>query len=124
MNAFRLMRSGGEFLRRPSVARIVLCALTLVTTAYAVNLFSGTLVGGGMNMLERLLLPLFGVLFAWIALSFCDGDARLCRHDARRPPLERCRQQFEGGAGRAQCGADSRLQRVAGGHRSPASMRC
>jgi membrane glycosyltransferase len=70
MNAFRLMRSGGEFLRRPSVARIVLCALTLVTTAYAVNLFSGTLVGGGMNMLERLLLPLFGVLFAWIALSF------------------------------------------------------
>src|SRR5690349_740398 len=70
MNAFRLLRSGGEYLRRPGVARIVLCALTLVTTAYALNLFSGTLQGGGLNMLERLLMPLFGILFAWIAFSF------------------------------------------------------
>jgi membrane glycosyltransferase len=70
MNAFRLLRSGGESLRRPGVARGVLCALTLITTGYALHLFHGTLLGGGINMLERLLLPLFGVLFAWIAFSF------------------------------------------------------
>jgi len=70
MNVCRMMHSVGEFVRRPGVSRIVLCALTLLTTAYALNLFHGTLVGGGTNMLERLLLPLFGVLFAWIALSF------------------------------------------------------
>ena len=70
MNSQSLLRSAGDTVRRPGFARIVLCALTVATTAYALYLFSGTLVGGGMNMLEKLLLPLFGVLFAWIALSF------------------------------------------------------
>ncbi|QDT54866.1 Glucans biosynthesis glucosyltransferase H [Caulifigura coniformis] len=70
MNANGVLHRAGEFLRRPGVARVVLCLLTVATTAYALNMFSGTLIGGGMNMLERLLLPLFAVLFAWIALSF------------------------------------------------------
>jgi membrane glycosyltransferase len=101
MNSFRLLRSGGEYLRRPGVARIVLCALTLVTTAYALNLFSGTLIGGGLNMLEWLLMPLFGILFAWIAFSFWTATLgfavtmlRLCRScapptNSKAPPTGR-----------------------------------
>ncbi len=70
MNVSKLLCSAGELVRRPGFARFILCALTVATTGYALHLFSGTLIGGGMNMLEKLLLPLFAVLFAWIALSF------------------------------------------------------
>ncbi len=70
MNVWKVIRRSGAVLRRPGVARGILCALTALTTGYALTLFSGTLVGGGMNILEYLLLPLFGILFGWIALSF------------------------------------------------------
>ena len=51
-------------------ARTVLALLTVASTAGATWLFWSTVSGGGLNVAEAALLPLFVVLFGWIAFSF------------------------------------------------------
>ncbi|WP_437205314.1 glucans biosynthesis glucosyltransferase MdoH [Planctomicrobium sp. SH664] len=56
--------------RSHHVSRWLLGLLTLVSTLGAVRLFYGVVAIGGVNVAEWGLLPLFGLLFAWIAFSF------------------------------------------------------
>lgn len=65
-------RSPG-LLREDRVARWLLTALTLATGLGGVVLFHSVLAERGINLAEWLLLPLFGVLFTWIAFSFCTA---------------------------------------------------
>jgi len=56
--------------RRHHTTRWLLLILTVITTGGALRLFAKVLSTGGLNMAEYLLLPLFLVLFSWIAFSF------------------------------------------------------
>jgi len=56
--------------QRHHATRWLLLTLTVLSTGGAVRLFGRILSVGGMNIAEYALLPLFAVLFSWVAFSF------------------------------------------------------
>lgn len=62
--------SSGSRMQGHYAIRWLLCALTLISTGGATWLFMDVLSVNGMNIAEILLLPIFTILFSWIAFSF------------------------------------------------------
>jgi membrane glycosyltransferase len=71
---------------RHYLTRWMLLVLTVLSTVGAQLLYVNVLAVNGMNWAEYLLLPLFAVLFAWIAFSFWTATWGLVMILTRRPP--------------------------------------
>lgn len=74
--------------RRHFYIRWLLLVLTILTTGGAAWLFASVLSVGGMNIAEYVLLPLFVMLFSWIAFSFWTATCGMLQVLNRRagPP--------------------------------------
>lgn len=64
-------------------ARTILFILTVVSTTIGVWFFIRTIAAGGLNFVEALLVPIFGLLFGWIAFSFWTATLGLIETLAR-----------------------------------------
>ncbi len=93
--------------------RWMLLVLTIVSTAAVLGLFAKVLAVNGMNVAEYLLLPLFTLLFSWIAFSFWTATWGLVLVLAGKSPLEEDDLKKERQASTLQSGSDEPLSRTA-----------
>lgn len=74
----------------PIIPRIILAALTLLTTSLGVWGFAKVIGSDGVDLLDLVLLPLFTLLFLWVVFSFWTaslGFIQLHRHRPRASAL-------------------------------------
>lgn len=82
---FRSRQQSRESHHRP--IRWGLLVLTVISTVAGVRMYLEVLSANGTNVIEYALVPLFTVLFSWIAFSFWTATAGLLVILSRREPL-------------------------------------